>query len=326
MKTTALAPANIAFIKYWGKKDENLRLPANSSISMNLSEATTVTTIEFSKRFSKDQVQFLGEETSEKEIRRIIDQLDRLRKIAKKDLKAKVVTKNNFPKSSGVASSASGFAALTIAAAAALDLKLSEKELTILARLGSGSACRSVPRGFVLWEEGSSSETSFAKSLYPENYWDLRDILLIVKKPAKKVGTTEGMEGVNTSPFFTSRLLSLPVRIEKILTALKKKDFDLLGQITEEECINMHAVMMTQNPPLFYWNGVTLDIIKEVRNWRDENLPVYFTIDAGPNVHLICEAKNEKEILNKIQTLENIEKVIVNKPAQGAHLITKNLF
>lgn len=340
MKATATAPANIAFIKYWGKKDDELRLPINSSISMNLSEAHTTTTVEFKWGLKQDQVIFLGDENSSKltrpllfgrnyeskEALRVIKHLDRFRKIAKLNLKAEVVTRNNFPRSTGVASSASGFAALTVAAASALGLKLSEKELTIFARLGSGSACRSIPDGFVIWEAGKSSETSFAQSLYPESYWDLCDILVIVKTSAKKVSSTVGMELAKTSPFFTSRLLSLPLRIEKVRTALKKKNFRLLGETIEEECVNMHAVMMTQTPPLFYWNGATLEIIKAVREWREGMLPVYFTVDAGPNVHLICESKYQDVVLNKVKQIKDIERIIVNKPASGTHLVYKHLF
>lgn len=341
MKATATAPANIAFIKYWGKKDEELRLPMNSSISMNLSDAYTITTVEFFKDVFTDEVVFLDDlqykmqhvhenvllpGRQKKERQRVVDFLDRLRAKVGVKLKAKVFTKNNFPKSSGVASSASGFAALTLAAASALELNLTEKELTILARIGSGSACRSIPDGFVIWEEGKSSETSYSRSLYPADYWDLRDILIIVKNPVKKIPTTVGMEAVKTSPFFTSRLLSLPLRMKKVMAALKSKDFGLLGQTLEEECVNMHAVMMTQSPPLFYWNTVTLEIIKTVQQWRDEGVEVYFTIDAGPNVHLICENKNEKAVRSKIRELKDVERVIVNKPARGAHLVNTHLF
>lgn len=148
MKSTAVAPANIAFIKYWGKADEEPRLPLNASLSMNLSACTTTTTVEFSPEFIDDQVS----EGFDK--KRIITHIDRLRKAAGIGLRATISTKNSFPTSSGVASSASGFAALTVAAAAALSLELTEKELTLFARLGSGSACRSIPDGFVEWKKG----------------------------------------------------------------------------------------------------------------------------------------------------------------------------
>lgn len=301
-KATAIAPANIAFIKYWGKADEKLRLPLNSSLSMNLSAAYTTTTVEFSKEFSEDCVS----EGFDKQ--RIIEHINRLRTIAASTEKVRVVTKNSFPKSAGIASSASGFAALTVAAASALGLKLSKKELSGFARLGSGSACRSIPDGFVKWDG------EYAWSLYPSEYWDLRDIIVIVKDAAKDVSSSAGHDRVLTSPFFKKRLQALPERIARFESALKQKDFSAFGRIIEEECLDMHHVMQTQDPPLFYWTDQTKRVIEIVKR---SGLPAYFTIDAGPNVHLICEGKNEKKLIELLKWRH----ILVNKPAQGAHLV-----
>ncbi|MBI3560083.1 diphosphomevalonate decarboxylase, partial [Candidatus Gottesmanbacteria bacterium] len=351
------APANIAFIKYWGKADpparldsakrageagDALRLPLNSSISMNLSGCTTTTTIEFSKDLDCDDVTFLdalttitrpryccqssGRRHSDSQEERIAHHLDRLRQRAGIKLYAKVVTKNSFPKGAGVASSASGFAALTVAAASALGLLLSEKELSIFSRLGSGSACRSIPDGFVEWRKGNNSLTSYARSLYPADYWDLRDILLIVEASQKKTGSTEGMNKARTSPFFARRLRDIPDRIKDVKRAIADKDLKRLGAAMEEDCIIIHAVAMTQKPPIFYWDGKTLDIIRSVYEWRSQGLPVYFTIDAGPNVHLICEAKDEKMVVEKAEEFAEVERIIINKPAQGARLTDEHLF
>jgi len=305
MKATAKAPANIAFIKYWGKKDENLRLPYNPSISMNLSACVTITTVDFAPDLERDSVSEGFDEN------RISGHLDRLRKLAGVTYKARVVTENNFPKGSGIASSASGFAALTVAGAAALGLDLSEKELTSLARLGSGSACRSIPDGFVKWDG------EFAHSLYQPSYWDLRDILVIVERGEKKISSSEGHSRVETSPNFPKRLAALPKRIQTLERALKQKDLRLFGEIIEEDCLDMHHVMQTQDPPLYYWNDETEKIMDEVRSWRKAGLPVYFTIDAGPNVHLICEAKNESALIKQLTGRE----IIVNSPAEGARLL-----
>lgn len=326
MKATAKAPANIAFIKYWGKADlpaqagDELRLPLNDSISMNMSGAYTITTVEFSKEFDKDHVTLLNSDFSDKEVARVIRGLDRVRARAGRLERAKVVTKNTFPKGAGSAASASGFAALTVAGFAALGVKLSEKELSIFARLGSGSACRSIPDGFVVWEH------EFAYSLYPPDYWDIRDILVIVDRRMKKVSTTEGMETVGTSPLLAARLAAVPRRMQAIKRAFTEKNFQEFGKITEEDCLDMHAVMQTQNPPLLYWNDTTKQIMDAVRDWRNEGLPVYFTIDAGPNVHLLCEGKDEKRLLEKLEGLEGIEEVIVNEAAGGARLISDHLF
>lgn len=325
MKATAKAPANIAFIKYWGKADEKLRLPLNDSISMNMSGAYTITTVEFSQQFRKDSVTLLGGEFSEAEIARVIKGLDLIRKRAGSSQKATVVTKNTFPKGAGSAASASGFAALTLAGFAALGVTMSEKELTIFARMGSGSACRSIPDGFVIWEKGDSNQTSFAWSFYPPTHWDIRDILVIVDSRMKKVSTTEGMETITTSPRLAVRLRAIPRRMKEIQQAIAGRNFSRFGEICEEDCLGMHMVMQTQTPPLFYWNATTKIIMEAVKGWRKHGLPVYFTIDAGPNVHLLCEANDEARLLAAIKTIDGIEDTIVNKPAIGARIISEHL-
>lgn len=314
MKATVKAPANIAFIKYWGKKDAKLRIPYNPSISMNLSGCMTTTTVEFSENYISDTV------SEGFNAPRVIEHIDRFRKLSGVHTRVRVATINNFPSSAGIASSASGFAALTVAAASALGLSLSEKELTALSRVGSGSACRSIPDGFVKWYG------EFAWSLYPATYWDIRDIVAIVVKTGKKVSSSEGHESVETSPFFQNRLNEIPKRIQKIETAFREKNFQAFGEVTEEECLDMHHVMQTQNPPLFYWNDTTKVIMDAVRGWRKDGVSVYFTIDAGPNVHILCEGKDEEVVLAKVKTLPGIETVIQNKAASGARVITDHLF
>lgn len=298
MKATAVAPANIAFIKYWGRKAN--RIPYNPSISMNLSVCETTTTVEFSSELTRDVI------TRGFDSARIVEHLDRLRKLAGVKKKARITTENSFPASSGIASSASGFAALTVAAASALGLTLSERELSALARVGSGSAARSIPDGFVKWER------EYAYSLYPPTHWDLRDIIVIVSRRTKKISSSEGHDRVKTSPFFTRRLDAIPGRIKRLETALKTKNFPLFGAVIEEECLDMHHVMQTQDPPLFYWNEDTRRVIDAI-----QDLPAHYTIDAGPNVHVFCEAKNEPLIVSRLNEWE----LIINKPARGVHIV-----
>lgn len=326
MKATAVAPANIAFIKYWGKKDASLRLPLNASLSMNLSEAYTTTTVEFSPLFTHDTVtykvslqrEFVGFDKKEEE--RIIQHLDRLRKQNNISHRARVATENSFPAASGIASSASGFAALTAAAAAALGLQYSEKELSIFARLGSGSACRSIPDGFVLWEE------TFARSIFPHDWWDVRDIVIIVASGKKEISSAAGMEQVGTSPKLADRLAAISGRIKRAIDAIASKDIQTLGNVMEEDCLDMHAVMQSQVPPLHYWSKETKAIMDAVRQWRNKGLAVYFTIDAGPNVHLICEGADEGEIVKAVKAMSAVKEIIVNKPAEGARVIKEHLF
>lgn len=326
MKKTAVAPANIAFIKYWGKENESYRIPLNDSLSMNLSGAYTTTTVEFSDVYRADEVLLVNGTFSDAEIRRVCEALDDIRARAGISLFARVHTMNSFPKGAGAAASASGFAALTVASVEAAGLTLSEKELTTIARMGSGSACRSIPDGFVVWEKGTSPETSYAYSLYPHAYWDVRDVLVIVDAGMKKVSTSDGMRAVTTSPVLTSRLAAIPSRMKRIKQALQEKDFSVFGRIMEEDCLDMHAVMQTQTPPILYWNDTTKVIMDAVRAWRTQGLEAYFTIDAGPNVHIICEGKSEEPIVARIRELDGVQSVIQNKVAPGAHLVGEHLF
>lgn len=325
-KTTVVAPANIAFIKYWGKRSRTLRIPLNDSLSMNLSCATTTTTVEFSSQLVHDEISCIGEVLSENEQERISIHLDRIRKTAHTQIFARVMTKNSFPKGTGIASSASGFAALTVAATRALDVHMSEKEITILARIGSGSACRSVPDGFVWWHAGRKSSDSYAESLYSPTWWSLRDTICVVSKEAKKTSSTEGMDAIKTSPYWKTRIQEVPEKIEAVKRALQNKDIHALGVLIEEDAISMHCVMMTQSPPVFYWNDTTLRIMDEVYELRRKGIAAYYTIDAGPNVHIICEANNEDVVFEAIKNIPGVQSVIQNGPDIGAHCISHHLF
>jgi len=326
MKVTAVASANIACIKYWGKRSDKLRLPLNDSISMNLSDANTTTTVEYSSSLRRDDISFVDESISEGECTRITKHLDRIRKVAHKRIYAKVVTKNSFPKGTGIASSASGFAALTVAATHAIGLSLSEKELTILARLGSGSAARSIPDGFVWWHAGKKSNDSYAESLYPSSWWNVCDIICVVSKEVKKISSTEGMDAIKTSPNWRSRVQQISEKIAAMQDALRAKDVHAFGALMEEDAISMHCVMMTQNPPLFYWNDATLRVMDQVYALRESGIPAYYTMDAGPNVHVFCEEKNMEIVHTALQHVAGVQSVIVNRPAEGARCIDKHIF
>ena len=293
---------------------------------MNLSGAYTTTTVEFFDAYRKDDITLLSGSFSPGETARVVTSLDRIRERTKRKEYARVVTSNTFPKGVGAAASASGFAALTVAAFKASGTPIPEKELTIFARLGSGSACRSIPDGFVLWENGRTSEESYAYSLHPAVYWDIRDILVIVDIREKKVSTTDGMRSVSTSPLLSSRLAQVPIRIAKMKTAFAQKNFEALGILIEEDCLDMHRVMQTQAPPVIYWNEITKKLMSAVTSWRKEGIPVYFTIDAGPNVHLICEGKDAEAVTAKVREMSGVLRVIANTPARGAYCTDSHLF
>lgn len=326
MKKTSIAPANIAFIKYWGKIDANQNIPVNDSISMNLSACLTTTTVEFDKKYKKDEISYVTKEMSKDGKERVIRHLDRIRKIAKSSLYAKVVTTNSFPSSCGIASSASGFASLSKAATAALNLDLSEKDLSNLSRFGSGSACRSIPDGFTYWKKGKKSEDSYAYSLKPANWWNICDIIVIVSEEKKKISSGDGHKRVNTSPYFKTRVKNLPNKIKGVKDAMKEKNMKKLGKIIEEEAVDLHLIAMSSTPPIFYWEKETLDVIKRIQLWREEGIEVYFTIDAGPNVHILCEGHEKENVLEKLKTLPYKIKTIINVPAKGVRQIENHLF
>lgn len=325
MKSTAIANSNIALIKYWGKINEKLRLPANSSISMNLDSLWTTTTVEFSKDLKKDRIIINGIDNGD-EANRVSKHIDLIRKLAGVTTKARVATKNNFPESVGIASSASGFAALTLAATAAAQIKIAKKELSILARLGSGSASRSIPSGFVEWKKGDSHQNSFAISLFEPNHWKIADIVAIVSDKPKNVGSTAGQKIAKASPFFKIRLKNIDKKINQIKKYIKQKNFARFGELIEAESMELHAIMMTSTPPLIYWHPETLKLMACVKSWRSEGLPIYFTIDAGPNLHLIVEDKNIPALLAKLKNICEVKKTIVNHPGGGARLIDRHLF
>ena len=330
MKSTAIAPSNIAFTKYWGRKDEVLRLPENGSISMCLSNLLTTTTVEFSDKFSEDKVIINGGGLEEGEAQRVIKHLDRVRKLASHmssgKLKAKVVSNNNFPTGTGLSSSASGFAALSLAASASAGLKLDEKDLSILARQGSGSACRSIPSGFVEWLDGDTSETSYSTQIFPADYWAITDVVAIVSSSKKEVSSTEGQKQATSSPFMQVRISGMKEKNKKIKRLIKDKNFKEFGELVEQDALELHSIMLTQYPPLIYWTPGTLQIMKLCSHWRAEGIPVYFTINTGQDIHLICEQKNVKKVVKKLKELDFVKDTIINTPAEGTKISNKHLF
>jgi diphosphomevalonate decarboxylase len=325
-KATAIGCANIAFIKYWGRKDHVLRLPLNSSISMNLDNATTITTVEFDPRLKADQVIVEGTDRPDPADRRVSEHLDRIRAMARLDIRARVNSRNSFPMGAGIASSASAFAALTVAACAAAGLDLDERALTILARQGSGSACRSIPAGFVEWHTADTSDGSYAEQIARPDHWDLRDLIAIVQTEHKRVGSSTGHELVGPSPFAGARLVEAEKALPIIREAILDRDFGTLVEETEQEAIRMHCVAMTSRPSLLYWSPETVRIMHTVRDWREAGLAACFTIDAGANVHVLCQGRDAALLEARLRALPGVQKVIANRPGPGTHLTDSHLF
>lgn len=320
-RATALAHPNIAFIKYWGLQDEERRIPANDSLSMNIGCLSTKTIVSFDPQMMADSLVLNGELISGKGLNRVQRFLDRVRQLAGERLYARVQSENNFPIGAGIASSASAFAALALAATAALGLELAEKELSSLARFGSGSACRSIPGGFVEWSTNPQTDESYAVSIAPADHWDLVNCIAILSEGHKPVGSEAGMRRAGTSPLQPPRVQDSERRMDLCRQAILNKDFEALAHVTELDSNLMHAVMMTSNPPLFYWHPQSLAIMKAVKAWQAEGLPVTYTLDAGPNVHVICLKSALGEVLTRLRQFPGVIEVLKGVPAGPARLL-----
>jgi diphosphomevalonate decarboxylase len=317
---TARSCANIALIKYWGNRDDALHLPSSGSISMNLDGLTTTTTVRFDESLAADRLTINGQSASGPALERVSQHLGRIRELAGLRAHADVVSDNTFPVGVGLASSASAFAALTLAACAAAGLTLPERELTTLARLGSGSACRSVPTGFVEWLPGHDHASSYAESIAPPDHWGLVDLIAIISQAHKPVGSLQGHRLATTSPFQAARLADAPRRLDLCRSALLARDFETLAGIVEQDALMMHAVMLTSTPLLVYLLPATLHVIQTAHAWRAEGYPVFFTIDAGPNVHLITLAEHADVLERTLAALGCVRQVLRASPGGPAHL------
>lgn len=329
MRATAIANANIALIKYWGKRKEDLILPYNSSISMTCDGLSTTTTVEFSKEHEKDIV-VINDEELKKDEKNIMSHIEKIRQLAGIKEKVKIVSESNFPVAVGLASSASGLAALTMAATKAAGLNLNQRELSILARQGSGSASRSILGGFVEWQKGEKEDgsDSYAVQIAPPDHWpEFRMIATIVTEAKKKTGSRAGMaQTVKTCPYYESWLKTINQDLDIVRGGILDKDFAKVAAQAEYNCLKMHALMMTTKPAILYWIPATMEIIQKVVLWREERLECYFTIDAGPNVKVICLEKDEKEINERLLKLKGVKRTIICNPGQDAKLTDKHLF
>lgn len=331
MKKTAIANSNIALVKYWGKRNDELILPYNSSISMTLDKLYTITTVEFSEKYDSFQVIINDKEVTSEEYYRVINHLKLIRQQTNISGSAKVVSTSNFPKKAGLASSASGFAALTLAGSESLGLTLSDKELSILARRGSGSASRSILDGFVKWMKGTApnGSDSFAASLAGTDHWpEISMIVTVVSSSEKKISSRAGMkQTVKSSPLYRAWLDTIADDLKTVEKAIQEKDFMKLGPTVEKNALKMHATMHTTTPPILYWQAESLSLMKEVIALREEdNIECYFTMDAGPQVKILCLKKDIPLVKKRISVLQELQDMYICHPGEGARLIEEHLF
>ncbi len=321
LSATAIAHPNIALIKYWGNRDDTLNLPANGSISFNLAALEARTSVTFTKDLPADSLAINQEPASEQALARVSAVLDLVRAKAEIYTQARVESTLNFPIGTGIASSAAGFAALALAASTAAGLELTEKELSRLARRGSGSACRSIPGGFVEWLPGGSDETSYAVSIAPPDHWNLADVIVVLQNQPKKTGSREGHTYASTSPLQDARVADTPRRLQICREAVCRKDFGALAEVIELDSNMMHAVMMTSSPPLQYWEAGSISLMRAVPAWRSEGLQVAYTLDAGPNVHLVCAREDAGRVREKVLEITSPVEIITSGIGGPARIV-----
>ncbi len=317
MSVTITTHPNIALIKYWGKRNEQLFLPTKSSLSVGLEALTTTTTIDISST-ETDEITINGQRPSQAHTQPILDFL-KITGINNRPPLA-ITTTNSFPTAAGLASSASGFAALALGLNHFFSLNLSPHELSALARRGSGSACRSLFGGFVVWHRGHRPDgsDSFAEQLLPASHWPtFRIIVAIVAQEPKKISSRTAMQNsVTTSPIYEKWVEASESRLDRMHRAILDKNFELVGQLAEQDCIGMHKTMHTSQPPVNFLLPATANIMQQVTDLRTKlGIPCYFTIDAGPNVKILCQEHDDAIIMEHLRKMPQIIQCIVSSIA-----------
>ncbi len=350
VRATVSAPANIALIKYWGAKDPDRVVPYHPSISITLEVCRSVTTVEALPEGSQEPDEVWLERNgrlepaAEEFARRVRGHLEVLRRQTGRGERFRVATRNTFPAAAGLASSASGFAALASAVVRALGISEDELEahlgpgaLSVLSRLsGSGSAARSVLGGYVEWpvprdrtsdstdgagstelaEDGDDLDGP-ARTLAPADHWHLADVIALIQSGPKEVSSLEGHRRAPTSPFFARRLELLPDRLAAVRQAIRDRDLDALGPVIERDAIELHAIAMTSEPPVFYWQPATLAVLEAVRQLRRSGARAWSTMDAGANVHVIADPEDEERVAERLAEVPGVRGVIRDRTGAG---------
>ncbi|MDA8020671.1 MAG: diphosphomevalonate decarboxylase [Thermoanaerobaculia bacterium] len=334
-KTTIVSPSNIAFIKYWGATDLASAVPENASLSMTLRACHSRSTVEHVDRSGEHEIRWRGtdgglETAPPAFAQRVREHLDRLLDWAGESGFFRVATENSFPAAAGLASSASGFSALTLAVLGALGRAESHAMQSELARRsGSGSASRSVLGGYVQWPAKAlapDGAKDYAFQVHPAEHWDLRNVVVIVETGAKETSSLEGHRRARTSPYFERRLRDLPGRLEAVRDALACRDFDRMGAIVEAEAVDLHCVAMTSAPPIYYWKPATLTVLEAVRGLRSAGVSAWATMDAGANVHVLCQPDDEDAVAATLGGLPGVDRLIRDGVGSGPFADDAHLF
>jgi diphosphomevalonate decarboxylase len=315
----AIAHSNIALAKYWGKRDQRLNLPDVPSLSLTLAGLTTSTFVRFDAQLRTDQLVLNGASVDGLAASKAFALLDRVRQTAGFALRARIESSNDFPTASGLASSASGFAALARASVAAAGLDWSPRSLSDLARSASVSAARSIFGGFVTLEAGAHSAQPLEVSAEAER---LRMVIAVTERGPKPVSSTSGMlHTQDTSPYYPAWRDAAPRAYAELRAALVEGELDKAGIVMEHSALSMHASMFAARPALIYFNAATLSAIAAVRELREARTFAYFTIDAGPHVKVLTLAEDVDRVSKRLAVLPGVSQVIASGSGDGAHLV-----
>ena len=319
---TARSNVNVALVKYWGKRDPELNLPATGSISLTLDGLSVEAEVGFGDG-GPDEVTIDGEAAQGVERDRVARFLDLVRAQARRDEAARVVTRSRVPRGAGLASSAAAFAALALAGSRAAGLRLDPTALSALARRGSGSAARSIYGGFVEWRRGERPDgsDSIAEPLLDASAWDLRVVVAITSGAPKAISSREGMARAATSPFYPAWVAGVDADLAEARAAIRSRDLEALGHLAEHSALAMHAVGLAARPPLLYWRGATIECVHRVWALRADGVPAFVTIDAGPQVKVLCEPSDAGRVADVLGAVPGVERIVTCAPGGGAEVV-----
>jgi diphosphomevalonate decarboxylase len=319
VKATAIAHPNIALVKYWGKRDVALNLPATPSLSLTLGRFQTQTAVDWGverDRFIVDDIEQTGARA---------DRIARFLDVVVVDRPpVAVVSASNFPVAAGLASSSSAFAALALAATRAAGIELGAAALSALARRGSGSASRSLFGGFALWHRGEAADgaDSHAVPLAPADHWDLRIIAAVVDSGPKSIGSTQGMiRSQQTSPHYADFVESAPALVDRARRAVLDRDLATLIEVMERSTTKMHQVFASTHPPLAYVRPLSRLVIERVERIRSDGVLCGWTMDAGPNVKVLCATDDAEQVAAALRAL--VSRVEILQPGGPARLVSE---
>ncbi|MCB9588863.1 MAG: diphosphomevalonate decarboxylase [Polyangiaceae bacterium] len=317
-RAVAVAHANIALIKYWGKADVTRNLPAVPSLSLTLDGLSTRTELEFDPGLIEDKAFLDDVQLSGKPFERVKRVLDRLRERASTNTKARVISHNHFPTAAGLASSASGFAALVAATSAALGLGMSLAEQSSVARWASASAARSIFPG---WVQLRLAEES-AEELAPRNHLEIEMLVAVTRRGPKPIGSTAAMQHtLETSPYYPAWVESAPAVFERGKAALLAKDLHGLGHAMEHSTLLMHASMLAADPGVLYLAPASIALIDCVRSLRESGVEAFFTMDAGPHVKVLTRSDNAAQVARALEGVPGVLEVLRCTPGPGVEIL-----